>query len=162
MTREKLASGDIALLERLSYGPCEVGDVPVDELERLTALGLAKRVLGCCEITRAGQLTFHRHQYTRRLHGRAARVTGSDPAFGQALAGSALQYRNQLLTFFNDRRKRNARSDAMPLMPERFKQLLLQTANKMRERGRTVFPGNRQTHAAPLNEKKPQRGSRTR
>ena len=162
MTREKLASGDIALLERLSYGPCEVGDVPVDELERLTALGLAKRVLGCCEITRAGQLTFHRHQYTRRLHGRTFRVTGSDPALREQIAGSALQYRNQLLTFLNDRRKRDARSGGMPLMPERFKQLLLQTANKMRERGRAAFPSSRPTRAAPPNEKKPQRGSRTR
>ena len=69
MTREELASGDIALLERLSNGPCEVGDVPIDELERLTALGLAKRVLGCCEITRAGQLTYCRHQFAKGLRG---------------------------------------------------------------------------------------------
>ena len=159
MTREELASGDIALLERLNHGPCEVGDVPIDELERLTALGLAKRVLGCCEITRAGQLTYHRHQFAKGLRGHV-RVAGNESGLLRAIDLSAPQYRNQLITFLNARRQRYARSGGDVSLPERFRRIVQRTANSIRERGRAVLPHGGGPHGLQMQLKEPQRGSR--
>lgn len=81
MSRLQLRSGDIALLGRLNRAPLEIGHIPAETLTRLTALGLVKKVLGCCEITRAGQLSYQRHQFQKVSGGRVARVTRRHPLF---------------------------------------------------------------------------------
>lgn len=81
MSRLHLRRGDIALLGRLNRAPLEIGHIPAETLTRLTALGLVKTVLGCCEITRAGQLTYQRHQFQKVSGGRVARVTRRHPLF---------------------------------------------------------------------------------
>ena len=63
MSRIKLRSKDISMLERLNSVPLEIGDLDVDSVARLSALGLVIKVLGCCEITRRGQLTLHRQHF---------------------------------------------------------------------------------------------------
>ena len=65
MSRIKLRSKDISMLERLNSVPLEIGDLDVDSVARLSALGLVIKVLGCCEITRRGQLTLHRQHFLK-------------------------------------------------------------------------------------------------
>ncbi|GBE42209.1 MAG TPA: hypothetical protein ENH05_00485 [Rhizobiales bacterium] len=83
MSRIKLRNGDIALLGQLYQGPLELGDIPNDALERLTALGLARKVLGSCKITRTGQLTFHRQSFAKAPRRRVVQVTQRHPVFLQ-------------------------------------------------------------------------------
>lgn len=72
MSRSQLHDGEIALLGKLNRESLELGDLPHDMVERLTRLGLARKVLGYCEITRAGQLTYRRDHYRKRSLGRIA------------------------------------------------------------------------------------------
>ncbi len=58
--RIELREGDMACLSRLINGPLEIGVIPEATIKRLTSRGLVKRVLGSCEITGAGQLSYHR------------------------------------------------------------------------------------------------------
>jgi len=76
-----LRNSDIALLGRLNQGSLELGNIPVASLNRLTAQGLARKVLGSCNITCAGQLSFHRHSFTKASRQRFAHVTRHRPVF---------------------------------------------------------------------------------
>ena len=73
MSRNQLQDGEIALLGKLNRQPLELGDLPVEAVARLTQLGLARKVLGYCEITRAGQLTYKRDHFRKHAAGRATR-----------------------------------------------------------------------------------------
>lgn len=73
MSRSQLHDGEMAVLARLNRQPVELGDLPCSAVARLTELGLARKVLGSCEITRAGQLTYQRYQYRNGSMSRMAR-----------------------------------------------------------------------------------------
>lgn len=81
MPRIKLRNSDIALLGRLNMGPLELGEMPAGALERLMALGLTRTVLGSCNITRAGQLSFHRRSFDNVSRQKFAYVTRRRPLF---------------------------------------------------------------------------------
>ena len=83
MSRRELESGEFALLGRLNRSPLELGDLPASSVARLAALGLARKVLGFCEITRAGQLEWQRGQFRKVSRRWVARVTRHDPLFLQ-------------------------------------------------------------------------------
>ena len=74
MSRIKLRSKDISLLERLYSAPLEIGNLPAESVARLSALGLVMKVLGCCEITLKGQLTYHRQHFLKASRRRIARA----------------------------------------------------------------------------------------
>jgi len=131
VTREKLARRDIALLGRLMQGPRELGGLPYDGIERLTALGLATRVLGCCEITRAGQLNYHRHQYLRGAGGRSVRVAQKSPTFLQEAQYPAPLSRNQLFTFLSARRKKDNRVGQDTSLSEWLLNFVFETAHRI-------------------------------
>ena len=81
MSRIKLRMRDISLLERLRYASLEIGDLPVDSIARLTELGLVTKVLGCCEITRKGQLAYYRQHFLKTPRRRVAHVTRRNPMY---------------------------------------------------------------------------------
>lgn len=85
MSRIKLRKEDLACLGRLNTGPLEIGDIPEETVARLTARGLIVQVLGCCEITPAGQLIYHRQYFLRTPRSRVAHVTRSNPLFLQEM-----------------------------------------------------------------------------
>lgn len=99
MSRKDLESGDFALLGRLNRAPRELGSLPAKSVTRLAALGLVHKVLGFCEITRAGQLEWCRDQYRRVPRRRVARVTRRSPLFLQETRLRGLAGASQLRTF---------------------------------------------------------------
>lgn len=79
MSRLLLGSRDVALLARLNSRPIEIGELPPENMARLSSLGFAQKVLGCFEITRAGQLAYRRYQFLKIPRKRFSRVTRSNP-----------------------------------------------------------------------------------
>jgi len=77
--RSQLHDGEIALLGKLNRHPAELGDLPGESVARLIRLGLVRKVLGYCEITRAGQLTYQRDQYRKQALGPIARIAQRNP-----------------------------------------------------------------------------------
>lgn len=132
MSRIKLRSGDIALLGRLNFVPLEIGDLPVDSVARLTALGLVSKVLGCCEITRKGQLTLHRQHFLKASRRRIARVTRRNPMFLQEAGLSASLSRTRLTEHLNMRRRLDARVRQATKLPKWLARLASQTAGRFR------------------------------
>lgn len=100
MSRNELNGGEIALLGRLNRRPLELGDLPQDAVARLLALGLARKVLGFCEITRTGQLAVHRNRFRKASHRRMAHVTRRNPLYLQEtkylLPGAAVGFSDSL------------------------------------------------------------------
>lgn len=110
MSRIQLRSGDIALLGRLNRTPLEIGLIPAETVTRLTALGLAKKVLGCLEITRAGQLSYQRNQFLKASRGRIARVTRRHPMFLHEARFHGPVSRSSLMDFIRQRRAAESRT----------------------------------------------------
>lgn len=132
MSRIKLRSGDIALLKRLNFVPLQLGDLPVDSVARLTALGLASKVLGCCEITRRGQLTLHRQHFLKVSSRRIARVTRRNPMFLQEASLSSSLSRTRLSEHLNMRRRLDARIRQATKLPRWLLRLASETAGRFR------------------------------
>lgn len=132
MSRIKLCSGDIALLERLNLVPLEIGDLPGDTVARLTALGLVRKVLGCCEITRKGQLTLHRRYFLKASRRRIARVTRRNPMFLQEASLSSSLSRTRLSENLNMRRRLDARVRQGAWLPIWLARLASVTAGRFR------------------------------
>lgn len=130
MSRIKLRSGDVALLERLNSMPLEIGNLPNDAIERLMALGLVTKVLGCCEITHHGQLTLHRQQFLKASRRRIARVTQRNPMFLQEAAiGSSLS-RPQSSEHLTLRRRLDAPFRQAMRLPQWLTRLATETAGR--------------------------------
>lgn len=132
MSRIKLRSGDIALLERLNLVPLEIGGLPVDSVGRLAALGLISKVLGCCEITRKGQLTLHRQHFLKASSRRIARVTRRNPVFLQEASLSTSLSRTRLSEHLNMRRRVDARVRQATKLPKWLARLASETAGRFR------------------------------
>jgi hypothetical protein len=132
VSRIKLRSGDIALLERLNFVPLEIGDLPVDSVARLTALGLVSKELGCCEITRKGQLTLHRQHFLKASSRRIARVTRRNPVFLQEESLSTSLSRTRLSEHLNMRRRVDARVRQATKLPKWLMRLASETAGRFR------------------------------
>ncbi len=81
MTYNEMRKGDVACLGRLINGPLDIGAIPEEIVKRLTDRGLARKVLGSCNITCAGQLSFRRHSFTNASRQRFAYVTRRRPVF---------------------------------------------------------------------------------
>lgn len=137
MSRIKLRSGDISLLERLNSIPLEIGDLPHESVERLTALGLVRKVLGCCEITRQGQLTLHRQHFLKASRRRIARVTRRNPMFLQEASLSASSARTRLSEHLNIRRKIDALIRQVTRLPNWLLRLASRSVGRFRIMGET-------------------------
>lgn len=135
MSRMQLRNGDIAVLGRLNLSPLEIGDLPVDSVARLSALGLLKKVLGCCEITRAGQLAYQRHQFVRASGGRIARVTRRHPVFLHEARFGEPASRNRLTDLLKRRRESDPRIMNASIMPRWLVRLAAGTAFGPRRTG---------------------------
>ncbi len=117
VTRNNLVKRDFTVLWQLGKGPREIGGLPFDSIKRLTALGLARRVLGSYEITRAGQLTYHRHHFSTASGRRIAHVTRRNPVFLHEARFRMPLSRSQLAEFLNARRKDDGRFAQAALLP---------------------------------------------
>jgi hypothetical protein len=138
VSRIKLRSGDISLLERLNSMPLEIGNLPNNEIgnlpnntiERLMALGLVTKELGCCEITRNGQLTLHRQQFLKASGRRIARVMHRNSMFLQeATIGTSLS-RPQSSEHQNLRRRLDAPIRQAMRLPQWLTRLASETAGR--------------------------------
>ena len=134
MSRIKLRNGDIALLGRLNLGPLELGDISADSVGRLEALGLARKVLGSCKITRAGQLTFHRQSFTRVSRRKIARVSRRHPLFLQEERLRGPLNRVRLLEYLKIRRSLDSNLRHVTLFPRWLRRLASETAGRFRPR----------------------------
>ncbi len=133
MSRVELCNGDIVLLGRLNRGLLELGDIPVDTVERLVALGLARKVLGSCRITRAGQLSFHRQSFTRvSRRQRVARVTKRHPLFLHEARLRTPLSRARLSEFLKMRRALDAHLRRATRLPHWLMRFASETAGRFR------------------------------
>lgn len=89
--RTDLRKGDMACLGRLIDGPIEIGAISEKTVARLMDRGLVVQVLGCCEITGFGQLTYHRQQYPKTPPNWIVSTTLTDPLNQQAISHGAHQ-----------------------------------------------------------------------
>lgn len=112
--------------------PLEIGDLPLESVERLTALGLVGKVLGCCEITRQGQLTLHRQHFLKASSRRIARVTRRNPIFLQEMSLSASLSRTRLTEHLNMRRKFDARIKQATKFPNWLVRLVSQISGRFK------------------------------
>jgi hypothetical protein len=132
VSRVQLRGGDVSILRRLKDAPLEIGEVPVESLARLMSLGLVRKVLGCCEITCAGQLSFHRHQFLKASSRRVARVTRSNPLFLQEARFGAPASRTRLLEFLKMRRMLDRRIISRSRLPRWMARLASEPAEQYR------------------------------
>lgn len=132
MSRIKLRNGDIALLGRLNLGPVELGDIQAGSVERLEARGLARKVLGSCKITRAGQLTFHRHSYSKVSRRKVARVSRRQPLFLQEERLRGPFDRGRILEHLKLRRSLDSNLKRTTLFPQWLKNFASETAERFR------------------------------
>ena len=132
MSRIKLRSKDISLLERLNSMPLEIGDLPVDSVARLSALGLVTKVLGCCEITRKGQLTLHRQHFLKASRRRVARVTRRNPLFLSEERFGSSASRDRLSEHLNMRKTSDARARQATKLPRWLVRLVSETVGRFR------------------------------
>ena len=132
MSRTKLRSKDISLLERLNSVPLEIGDLPTDSVARLSALGLVMKVLGCCEITRKGQLTLHRQHFLKASRRRVARVTRRNPLFLSEERFGSFTSRDRLTEHLNMRRTSDAHARQAVKLPRWLVRLASGTVGQIR------------------------------
>ena len=132
MSRIKLRSRDISLLERLNLVPLEIGDLPADAVARLTTLGLVRKVLGCCEITRKGQLTLHRQHFLKASSRRVARVTRRNPLFLSEERFGSPASRTRLSEHLKKRRTLDSRVRQAARLPRWLARLASETAGRFR------------------------------
>jgi hypothetical protein len=127
-----LRSKDISLLERLNSVPLEIGDLPADSVARLSALGLVMKVLGCCEITRKGQLTLHRQHFLKASRRRVARVTRRNPLFLSEERFGSSTSRDRLTEHLNMRRTSDAHARQAVKLPRWLVRLASGTVGQIR------------------------------
>ena len=132
MSRIKLLNTDIFLLERLKFAPLEIGDLPADTITRLTALGLVRKVLGCCEITHQGQLTLHRQHFLKVSRRRVARVTRRNPLFLSEMRFGSSKSEPRLAEHLKTRRAIDARVMQVARLPKWLKRLVSKTTGLLR------------------------------
>jgi hypothetical protein len=132
VSRIELRRGDIALLERLNQAPLEIGELSSDSVARLMASGLVTKVLGCCEITRKGQLTVHRQHFLKASRRRIARVTRRNPMFLQEAILSSSLSRTRLTEHLNIRRRFDAGFRQATKMPRWLARLASEIAGRFR------------------------------
>lgn len=132
MSRIKLLSKDISLLERLNSAPLEIGNLPAESVARLSALGLVMKVLGCCEITRKGQLILHRQHFLKASRRRVARVTRRNPLFLSEERFSASASRDRLSEHLNKRRTSDAHARQATKLPRWLARLASETVGRFR------------------------------
>ena len=132
MTRNRLRRGDVACLGRLIKGPLEIGAIPEETVERLVDRGLVVQVLGSCEITGSGQLTYHRQQFLRAPRSRSARVGRSTPLYLQHTRHSAHQPSSRLSGVHAMRRRIDARIRQASELPHLLFKMATETAGQIR------------------------------
>ena len=132
MTRTKLRKRDLACLGRLRNGPLEIGAIPGETVERLTARGLVVQVLGSCEITPTGQLTCHRQQFLRAPRSGVARVTRNNPLYLQEARHGANLRSSRLRGILAVRRRLDAHIRQATELPHWLMQLASETAGQFR------------------------------
>ena len=132
MSRIKLRSKDISLLGRLNSVPLEIGNLPAESVARLSALGLVMKVLGCCEITRKGQLTVHRQHFLKASRRRVARVTRRNPLFLSEERFGSSASRDRLSEHLNKRRTSDAHTRQATKLPRWLARLASETVGRFR------------------------------
>ena len=152
-----LRNSDIALLARLNRGPLELGDIPIASLNKLTALGLARKVLGSCNITSAGQLSFRRHSFTNASRQRFAHVTPRHPVFLHEARLRTPISRARLAEFLTLRRAFDARVSRAARLAKWLARLASETAGQFRPRH--VLPAELDGGARSKLKHEPHKGS---
>jgi len=127
VTRIDLRKKDMACLGRLIKGPLEIGAIPEETVERLVDRGLVVQVLGSCEITGSGQLTYHRQQFLRAPRSRAARTRRNTPSYLQHS-----RHGSRLGGVHTMRRKLDARIRQASELPHLLIRMATQTAGQIR------------------------------
>jgi hypothetical protein len=132
VTRIDLRKRDIACLGRLIRGPLEIGAIPEETVERLVDRGLVVQVLGSCEITGSGQLTYHRQQFLRAPRSRAVSARRNTPSYMQHTRHGAHQRGSRLGGVHAIRRKLDARIRQASELPHLLIRMATETAGQIR------------------------------
>ena len=130
--RIELREGDMACLGRLINGPLEIGVIPEATIERLTNRGLVKRVLGSCEITGAGQLSYHRQHFPKAPRTSVVSASPNDPLYQQEASRRAFRRDSRLSRVRSIRRKIDAHIRQASEFPHWLMRMAAQTAGQFR------------------------------
>jgi hypothetical protein len=95
----------------------------------LMARGLVVQVLGSCEITSSGQLTYHRQQFLRAPRTRVARVSRDNPLFLQEMRFGVQHHGSRLSGVAALRRRLDARIRQAIGLPHWLMRLASETAS---------------------------------
>ena len=132
MTQNELRRRDVACLGRLINGPLEIGAIPEETVERLTDRGLVVQVLGCCEITGSGQLSYHRQQFPGTPRTGRVSATRNDPLYQRSVPQGTRLLSTRLRRIFAMRHKIDARLRQAREFPHWLKRLASQRAGHLR------------------------------
>ncbi|MHA1164847.1 MAG: hypothetical protein ACTSP0_04605 [Alphaproteobacteria bacterium] len=132
MTRNELRKGDMACLGQLINGPLEIGAISEETIERLVDRGLIVQVLGCCEITSSGQLSYHRQQYPRAPRTWVVSAAHNNPLYLQETRHGARLRGSRLRGVLAIRRKIDSRIRQASEFPHWLMRKASQTASQFR------------------------------
>jgi hypothetical protein len=130
--RIELREGDMACLSRLINGPLEIGVIPEATIKRLTSRGLVKRVLGSCEITGAGQLSYHRQYFPKAPRISVVSASPNDPLYQKEASRRDFRRDSRLSRVRSMRRKIDAHIRQASEFPHWLMRMAAQTAGQFR------------------------------